>query len=168
MEAAHPCAEFGELRVGEVVEEKVGDEGAAVGGWGMREKVALCPLHGKREMRGARGEIIGGDLGLREYPGKAGEEMAFAGADLGDVAGVCRHGGGDPALVAHEKVDAAEVGAGAHRAGVVVREVVEEFRGELAHGGMFGAAGGGGKYGNDYAATKFALAICVNPNSLDE
>ena len=44
-------------------------------------------------------------------------------------------------LVAHEGVDAAEILAGAHCAGVVVREVVEQFRGELAHGGMVGEAG---------------------------
>ena len=85
-------------------------------------------------MRGARGEIVGGDLGLRKFLGKAGEEMAFTGADLTDVAGVFRDGGGDPALVAHDEIDAAQVLAGTERAGVVVWEVVEEFRGELAHG----------------------------------
>ena len=141
VEIAHPCAEFAELRVGEVVEEKIGDESAAVGGRGLGEEVALYPFHGKRQVRGAWGEIVGGDLGLWKFPGEAGEEMAIARADLGDVVGVFRNGGGDPALIAHKKVDAAEVGAGAHRAGVIVREVVEQFRGELAHGGMVGEAG---------------------------
>ena len=153
VETAHPFAEFGELRVGEVVEEKVGDEGASVGRRGLGEEVALCPFHGKREMGGARGEIVGGDFGLRKFHGEAGEEVAFSRPDLGDVAGVFRDGGGDPELVAHEKVDSAEVGSGAHRAWVVVREVIEEFPGEFAHGGILGAAGDGRKYGNDECFT---------------
>ncbi len=156
VEASYPCAEIGELRVGEVVEEEVCDESAAMGGRGLGENISLRPFYREREMGGAWREIVSSDFGLWVFAGELAKQLAIARADLGDVSGALRNQGCDPAFIAHKKVDAAQVLARAQRAGVAVRKVIEEFRRELAHGGIFGVLGDGRKRGNDECLTEKA------------
>ena len=61
------------------------------------------------------------------------KQMPVTSANLGDES----FGAWDhrcyPAFVAHEAVDAAEIAAGKSCAGVIMREVIEKFRGEFTH-----------------------------------
>ena len=92
-------------------------------------------------MRWAWRKVVGSDFGVRSLLREFGNELTIAGADLCDVVGAFGHHRGDPAFVAHEAVDAAEVAAGAHRARIVMRQMVEQFRCELAHDRNLAAIG---------------------------
>lgn len=59
--------------------------------------------------------------------------MALACADLGDGRGFFWDVAEYPTVVSHHEIDTSEVSTGACDSGCIVREVVEEFRGELAH-----------------------------------
>jgi hypothetical protein len=65
-------------------------------------------------MRWAWRKVVRGDFGVRSLLGYFENELTITGADLGDVVGAFGHHRGDPAFIAHEAVDAAEVAAGAH------------------------------------------------------
>ncbi len=78
-----------------------------------------------RKMRRPWREIVSSDFGLRSLLGDFENEVTITRADLSDVVGAFGHHRGDPAFVAHEAVDAAEVAAGAYGARVVMRQMVE-------------------------------------------
>ena len=125
------AAESGELRVFEVVEEEVGDDDFGFGEGG-GEEVLLEPGGGGGPFGRGGLEVEGEDLvGLGEVAGdEAAGEGAVAGAEFEDAVAGAEVGSklaADPAVVAHEEVDEAEVAPGADGVRVMGGEGVEDF-----------------------------------------
>lgn len=130
---AHPFSELAELWLIEMMEEEIGDKCAASLGRGLGKKIALFPVCSCRETKWARGKIISYNRGVGMLVCDSEKQMPVTSSDLGDGShGVWDHRH-DPAFVAHEEVDAAEVTSGASRTRVIMRQMVEEFRGEFSH-----------------------------------
>lgn len=129
--------QLAELGVGEMMQNEIGDESPAGLSQGHFKKIALMPSDrfGKSARFGR--EIVGMDLELRMFRMDFAKQGPIASAELADGSGFRIEIPQDPDIVSHEEIDAPQIVAGSARTRVVVREMVEEFGSEFAHGGRF-------------------------------
>ena len=125
---AKPGAEGGKFGRGEVVKDEIAEDDGVVGVGGEPGEIGAMPraVGGPIGGDGATVEGVGGEAasleGAGEFAGAGAEfEDAFAGADER------RERAGEPAEVAHGKVDQAKIATAAEGGGVVGRERVEEL-----------------------------------------
>lgn len=114
----------------EVVQEQIRNQHAA--GWRrLLENVAAAPIDGRIQSGRARREIASGHTAIRKPALDFRGQSAVTRAQFTNPArGRTRNsseGPEDPALIAHEEIDAPQVETRAPRGRIVVRQLVEDF-----------------------------------------